>query len=227
MKKYQCKNNPRSYRELMDRYEQVQLTGKQLYDRYGVKRNEVLFGDVASFSNGYTLEVEMVVGEEDEYPECHVRLYSKDGTVLADVSEDYDKDSLLGLFTVEDEETDSVYAINITMQHCAVPIRHMESDESVTIAYCDSEWLVKRFDFHKENLLRFLHEHTPDEAASLLNDAVLARAVAFFYNEEEDEPFNFCDNEDWKYQAFADVISGWLNKNHVEAAKALDCFLNL
>lgn len=216
-----------TYSSLMERYQITQLTGAELYQKYGIKRDEVLFGDDVKFDDGYTLEIEMLTGKENERPDYRIQLVSPDGTIVADVSEDYDNDTLLGTFTATDDDTGKVYSVHMNMERCAVPIRHTESDESVTIAYCDSDWLVRRFDSHEDNLIRFLHEYTSDEAAGLIGDAILAHAVAFFYNEEKDEPFSFYGDEGWKYRAFADVISDWLNKNHTEAAKALDCFLNL
>lgn len=226
LKHYRGKHIKRSYKEMMTRYEQSHLTGKELYDRYGIKRDEVLFCEVANFDNGYTLEVKMVAGEEDEYPDILVRLYSAEGAVEVDASENYDNNSLLGPFSIEDGVTSSGYLIKINMERCAIPVHYTKSNGCVSTAYCDSDWLLKWADVHQENLFRFLSEYTSDEAACLVGDAVLAHAVAFFY-EEEDEPLTFYKDDEWKYKAFADVISEWLNNTHPEASRELDCFMRL
>lgn len=217
-----------SFELLMRLYEEAQLTGKELYDAYGLKRNELLLSESVEFFDGCTMDLELVVGEEDEKPELHVMLVSETGAVVADVSEDYDNDAILGTFSVDDDDTGKSYSVTIGINHCAIPINKTdyESDE-VTTAYCDSDWLVKKFSKDDENLLKFLHEYTSDESSELIALAELDGAIAFEFCEGDDEPF-VCNGKDaWKYEAFADAISGFLNKEYPEASKALDAFLNL
>lgn len=217
-----------SFETAMRLYELAQLTGKELYDAYGLKRNELLLSESVEFFDGYTMDLELAVGEEDEKPELHVMLVSETGAVVADVSEDYDNDAILSTFSVDDDDTGKSYSVTIGIKHCAIPINKTdcESDE-VTTAYCDSDWLVKKFSEDDENLLEFLHEYTSDESSELIALAELDGAIAFEINESADEPF-MCNSRDaWKYEAFADAISGFLNKEYPEASKALDAFLNL
>lgn len=217
-----------SFELLMRLYDQVQLTGKELYDAYGLKRNERLFSESVTFFDGHALDMELVVGEEDEKPELHVMLVSETGAVIADVSEDYGNDAILGTFSADNEETSNSYSVTVSIKRCAIPINKTdyESDE-VTTAYCDSDWLVKKFSKDDENLLKFLHEYTSDESSELIALAELDGAIAFEFCEGDDEPF-VCNGKDaWKYEAFADAISGFLNKEYPEASKALDAFLNL
>lgn len=227
MKKSMEKTVTLQYRDLMNRYRMTQLTGQELYDQYGVKRDEVLFSEEAQFDDGHVMELSMVAGEDNEYPDYRIQLISESGNVVADVSEDYDRGTLLGAFTAEDEDNHTVYTVHVGMTRCAIPIRYTDSEEVVSNVYCDSNWLTKHFEDNDENLLCFLDEYTSEDSVNLISEAILANAVAFCYAEETDCPFDFISNEEWKYKAFADVISGWLNKEHPEASKALDCFLNL
>lgn len=217
-----------SFELLMRLYEQAQLTGKELYNAYGLKRNELLLSESVEFFDGYTMDLKLVVGEEDEKPELHVMLVSETGAVVADVSEDYDNDAILGTFSADDEETGNSYSVTVSIKRCAIPINktNPENGEVIT-AYCDSSWLVEEFNDEDESLLEFLHNYTTDESAELLAFAELNNAIAFEICEEEDEPFTCNPKDAWKFEAFADAISGFLNKDFPEASKALDAFLGL
>ena len=217
-----------SFELLMRLYDQAQLTGKELHDAYGLKRNERLFSESVTFFDGHALDMELVVGEEDEKPELHVMLVSETGAVIADVSEDYGNDAILGTFSADDEETGNSYSVTVSIKRCAIPINktNHENGEVIT-AYCDSSWLVEEFNDEDESLLEFLHNYTTDESAELLALAKLNNAIAFEICEEEDEPFTCNPKDAWKLEAFADAISGFLNKEFPEASKALDAFLNL
>lgn len=227
MKKSLEKTVTLQYRDLMNRYRMTQLTGRELYDQYGTRRDEVLFGKEVQFDDGHVMTLDMVAGEDKEYPDYRIQLISESGNVVADVSEDYDRGTLLGAFTAEDEDSHTVYTVHVGIARCAIPIRYTDSEEVVNNVYCDSNWLTKHFEDNDENLLCFLDEYTSEDSVNLISEAILANAVAFCYAEEADYPFDFISNEEWKYKAFAEVISGWLNKEHPEASKALDCFLNL
>ena len=69
MKKSMEKTVTLQYRDLMNRYRMTQLTGQELYDQYGVKRDEVLFSEEAQFDDGHVMELSMVAGEDNEYYE--------------------------------------------------------------------------------------------------------------------------------------------------------------
>lgn len=216
-----------SYASLMERYRLTQLTGAELYQQYGIKQNEVLFGDYVTFENNYTMEIEMVTGEEDERPDYRIQLVSSAGIVVADVSEDYDNDSLLGTFMATDIETGMTYYVYMNMERCAIPIRYRDVEGKEIVSYCDSGWLTNRFANKQENLLRFLNSYTQEEALGLVSDAILANAVVFRYSEGRLEPFDFPKQDGWKYQAFAKAVSAWLTQKHLEKSKELEDLLTL
>lgn len=47
------------------------------------------------------------------------------------------------------------------------------------------------------------------------------------YDPDEDEPFEFPNDDGWKYRAFADAMSDIICKDNPEVSRAIDCFLDL
>ena len=56
------------YDKLMD------MTGKQIYDKYGYKRDET-FTHTAKFENGFEADIKLVICDEDEYPYVEAVLF--------------------------------------------------------------------------------------------------------------------------------------------------------
>lgn len=211
---------------LQEDYRYATMPADTLYAKTGLKRDETLIDRSVSFDNGYELAIKLLVGEKDEMAAWSVILYDNNGNEVADVSEDYSTTTMLGEFSSGDDDGNT-YAVVFQCEHCAIPIHCTSADESVYTAYCDSKWFFNYFETAAEDPFEFLQEYTSDESAPLTSEAILAGAIAFILDESADEPIN-CPNEtEWILRAFADVLSGWLNKEHPEASKALDAFLNL
>lgn len=50
------------------------MTGKQIYDKYGYKRDET-FIHTAKFENGFEVDIKLVICDEDEYPYVEAVLF--------------------------------------------------------------------------------------------------------------------------------------------------------
>lgn len=227
MKVYKKAKIKGTFEALKNCYALTQMTGAELYRARGCLEGEILFANRAKFDDGAVMKADMLVGGEVEYPTWRILLLSADGKELCDVSENYDDTTPIGRFVATDEEHNTVYCMEVDIERCAIPIKYTAADESVATVFCDSKWLTEWFPANEDNLFRFLTDYTSDESAGLIGEAILADAVLFVMEEADDEPFNFPQNNGWKYRAFADAISEWLDEKYPEASKALDAFLNL
>lgn len=211
---------------LQKNYQEATMPANQLYTKTGLKRGETLFDRSVKFENGFELSIKMLVGEQDKMATWSVVLFDANGNEITDISEDYSTTTMLGEFSAGDENGNT-YAVIFQCERCAVPIHCANEDESVYTAYCDSKWFFDYFEASADDPFEFLCEYTSEEAAPLISEAILAGAIAFILDESDDDPIN-CPNETrWMLRTFADVISGWLNREYPEASKALDAFLSL
>lgn len=284
--------------ELKKYHELVNMTGKELYEKHGIKREELIFGVEVPMSDDRSVEISWRAGSElNEKAQLSVQLVNSNGRIIADASEDYDNTKILESFTVTDEtlhmdpedcltgetvdtprghfrvadmgmeqmenagfryhhlskdhqwvilsDGERAYAISMTeactacynqyivaikLARCAVPLLCDNGQEGQYTAFIDSEWLLGNCQEAFEEyggFLEFLNEYTSEDSNDIISNAILAHAVLFVYDPDEDEPFSFPNKNGWKYKAFADAISGIINETNIEAAKAIDCLLNL
>lgn len=284
------------FERLKRRYELVSMTAQELYDKRGIRMGEPLFDTIKTFSDGRKMEVSWTsASEPDEKAQIRVLLLDKDERILADVSEDYNDQHVMGLYSISypaecidprdfltgdvihtprgtffvadanakqmenagygyhhtssngkwlvytndkrgyaisaaaatsDEPAEMTYELVIEPEQCAVPL-HCD----IGTAYIDSKWLLEKygsyFDDEFGGLFQFLDEYTSEDSNEIISEALLAGAVLFTCDPDEDEPFSFPCDDGWKYMAFADTISNILDESNQDASKAIDCLLSL
>lgn len=98
------------------------------------------------------------------------------------------------------------------------------------VAYIDSDWLLNNCEEEFSEyggIFGFLDQYTSEDSTDIIAKATLAGAVLFVYDPDEDEPFEFPNDDGWKYRAFADAMSDIICKDNPEVSRAIDCFLDL
>ena len=103
--------------------------------------------------------------------------------------------------------------------------------EETTFVFVDTAWLKMYLAENEMGTLEeFLQEYTSDDSIGIEESALLDGTIAFTYCPEGDENGKVFDFivQDWKFSAFADVLSQILQDTcYKDASKALDCLLDL
>ena len=71
--------------------ELTNLTGREIYNKFGLKRFEKVISNKVRFLNGFSLEINLEVEEENDYPPIYSVLIDNEGRELAysDNDDDY------------------------------------------------------------------------------------------------------------------------------------------
>ena len=78
----------------------LSMTGDQIYDKHGYKRDET-FTYTAKFPDGCYMDVKLVICEGEDTPYCEAVLFNPDGYEIAFTEPEYE---LLGEWTIKTEE---------------------------------------------------------------------------------------------------------------------------
>ena len=128
------------------------------------------------------------------------------------------------------EDCYNKYVIKVKLERCAVPLLCDNGQEGQYTTYIDSDWLLNNCQEAFEEyggLFEFLNEYTSEDSNEIISDAILADAVLFIFDPDDDEPFKFRGEDSWKYKAFANALSDAFNEDNREVSKAIDCLLDL
>lgn len=122
------------------------------------------------------------------------------------------------------------YKVEVKLARCAIPLRCDNGKDGELVAYIDSDWLLNNCEEEFSEyggIFGFLDQYTSEDSTDIIAKATLAGAVLFVYDPDEDEPFEFPNDDGWKYRAFADAMSDIICKDNPEVSRAIDCFLDL
>lgn len=116
---YISKKESKLYQDLMFK------TGKEIYDKYGYKRDEI-FTHTANFGNGVEMDIKMVLCGEDDTPYIEAVLFQNGHEVTHSDAAGY---SVLGCWTLSDENTEYI-----------VQVREEETEETKKIVFLKQEF---------------------------------------------------------------------------------------
>lgn len=191
------------FEKLQKEYAIARLTGDELYQKKGVKRDEILFGYSMQFDNGYEMTADMIAGEGAEKPAWRVLLLDSHGNEVDDSSEDYDATDTI--FRCDDGATGDTYILKIKVMPCCIPIRYPVNEiYTKRVAYCDSQKLISELEARGYNVFDFVNTKNPYE---FIPSKAFNECIVFIYDEDLKKPFSFPQKDGWKYAAFVQAMS--------------------
>lgn len=191
------------FEKLQREHDLSSLTGDAIYQKLGLKREEILFGYSAQYDDGHKMTVDMVVGDGKEKSEWRILLFDGNGNKVDDSSENYDNSATI--FRCDDAGAGTTYIFKIKIEQCCIPIRYPVNEIYVKkIAFCDSQKLASELAARNYDIFSFVKAKNP---CLIIPKKAFEECIVFVYDEDLKKPFSFPHKDGWKYAAFFQAMA--------------------